>query len=154
MGCDIHLYVEYRRDEDSEWENVDICPNCDVNALIPLYNDRDYEVFGYLANVRTPLRVVPISEPKGLPCDCSEIVKNEHSWWMRDVHSVSFFSLRELLTWQFKEVKRWDYTPLDDLIDRLALRLRAVSCKNTHTPNYMNILNEAENIRNVFWFNN
>lgn len=49
-----------------------------------------------LADVRNRSKSKPISEPKGLPIDISDIVKKESESWGCDGHSHSFFTLKEL----------------------------------------------------------
>ena len=57
MGCDIHVFVEYRRN--GEWVQL--------GAFRP---GRDYHMFGLLAGVRDE-SVSPVVEPRGFPDDCS-----------------------------------------------------------------------------------
>lgn len=105
MGCDIHLYTE-KRLKDGGWYCADHFkinpfykrdPNRE-NAYthISIYDDRDYSVFATLANVRNYDGIIPISEPRGLPNDVSEIVERESDDWGRDVHSHSWLTAKEL----------------------------------------------------------
>ena len=74
MGCDIHTVVEIKIND--EWEEI---------LFSPFYY-RSYSIFGFLANVRNYSMVPSISEPRGLPDDCSEYIKecliynHSHSW--------------------------------------------------------------------------
>ena len=102
MGADIHLWVEILQEgrwvfahahrtetwEDMSWIDWD-----------SPYNGRNYALFALLANVRNSgARIVPISFPRGMPTDLSDIgrqiVGDEDN---PDQHSHSWFSLEELL---------------------------------------------------------
>lgn len=101
VGCDIHPYVEVKRN--GKW----------VRADVKVPNDRDYWAFAKLANVRNGMGfagsdtgdpVEPISEPRGLPSDTSiqdtddaiEYGKPGYTW-LGD-HSHSWVTLDELLS--------------------------------------------------------
>lgn len=69
---------------------------------------RNYRLFSLLANVRNGIsirfgeistghRLVPISDPKGLPEDVTDIVKEEYEMWGCDSHSASYLTLKELI---------------------------------------------------------
>lgn len=69
MGCDIHLYVETRGD-DGVWETADTWSGSkwdesDDRLYVdaPVYADRNYVLFGFLANVRQ--NYVPPSDAIG-----------------------------------------------------------------------------------------
>lgn len=116
MGCDIHLYVEVRKD--GEWTPAaDPVPyrygdpeSKEMEWPSP-YRDRSYDVFGILANVRNGSGFAGIetgdgwpfmSEPRGLPDDiCTQYrTANESEdgarLWFGD-HSFSHLTLREIL---------------------------------------------------------
>jgi hypothetical protein len=98
MGCDIHPYVEVRKN--GLW----------VKSDVKVPDGRNYWAFGKLANVRngegfagcdTGDAVRPISEPRGLPADTSIRDNNAEydspdSVWLGD-HSYSWVTLDELL---------------------------------------------------------
>jgi len=129
MGCDIHFYVKTKqggawqhhswRAEHQTGEYEDRSPKYDYDKYFedPFYVGRNYDLFAVLADVRngfgfagcdTGDRLVPISEPKGLPEDVSEGVKKESDRWGVDGHSHSWFTLKELLdyNWSRTMVKR------------------------------------------------
>lgn len=63
----------------------------------PIYHDRDYELFSVLAGVRKYNdKNVPISLPRGLPRDASDVVKAESMNWGVDGHSHSYLSYAEI----------------------------------------------------------
>ena len=84
-----------------------------------IYDGRNYDLFGILADVRngrgfagcnTGDGFIPISEPKGLPDDLSETIRNEADEWGCDGHSRTYFSLKELLDYdwnQFTTKRGW-----------------------------------------------
>lgn len=107
MGCDIHMYTEFKRD--GRWLPADAWqPDMrygESPMRIPQHlrppHDRDYDFFGWLANVRNgtwgePLPVA--AEPRGLPEDCCAIIRAESSEWGCDGHSHSWLTLAELKT--------------------------------------------------------
>lgn len=113
MGCDIHTFLERKRKVrgKEEWVNVDywkINPyfnqyGCEPKYnMIEFYGDRDYELFSILANVSNSGNNEPICQPKGLPEDCSNIVKEENKYWGGDAHSESYFTLKELMEYYNK----------------------------------------------------
>ena len=116
MGCDIHLYVEHRRN--SRWWKCKDGFKSDYykegdkyfskerfeNGDSP-YMNRNYVLFGYLADVRnssgfagcdTGDAIKPIAQPRGLPSDISLSIKEESDGWDCDGHSHSYFTLGEL----------------------------------------------------------
>lgn len=123
MGCDIHSYVEIRKD--GQWEHYnwysqfqkgiwdDGSPEYDYSAMFnhPLYIHRNYDLFAILANVRngrgfagisTGTGFKPISMPRGLPGDVTFDVKKESDNWGADGHSHSYVTLRELLEYDWE----------------------------------------------------
>lgn len=87
MGCDIHLVVE-QQNGDGKWHRM-LPPESArdpwsvqmagergddywrTRAERTWYADRNYELFGQLADVRNRFNVTPISSPRGLPSDLS-----------------------------------------------------------------------------------
>ena len=109
MGADIHLfterYISHVKGEE-KWVNIDHWTHNpwykegkdDERMLdhVSIYHGRDYELFGILADVRNTPDDGPISEPRGLPEDVSDITKKESDIWASDGHSHTYFTLREL----------------------------------------------------------
>ncbi|WP_205789709.1 hypothetical protein [Microvirga makkahensis] len=85
MGCDIHCYAE-RRVGDG-WEMI--------QGLYP-FQDRNYTIFAFLADVHNEVGVQSIAQPRELPADISDgVVVN--FWHCRDdAHSLSWLSMSEL----------------------------------------------------------
>lgn len=138
MGCDIHMYVEKKID--GQWQALqgvdalslsyavnrlrEAC-ECEVSAYWEervkelsektykfLYTDRNYDLFGMLADVRngtgfagcgTGDGFVPISQPRGLPNDVSEYVKGESDEWGGDGHSHSWLTVKDLVDYDWTQ---------------------------------------------------
>jgi hypothetical protein len=98
MGCDIHMYMEWRQG-DGPWQIAPCHPKEEENQdddVRDRWSDfvaagRNYNVFGALAGVR---RDGP--SPKGLPDDVSPEVHSEVDSWNDDGHSHSWCTLEEL----------------------------------------------------------
>jgi hypothetical protein len=127
MGCDIHCYVEVKTA--GTWEKVGEVfkdrwydpkkPPDDWNKEFTdqPYNDRNYDLFAILANVRngegfagcdTGDGFVPISKPRDLPENVSRDILDISSEWGCDGHSHSYLTLKELIDfdWSQKTKKR------------------------------------------------
>lgn len=134
MGCDIHFFVEYKRD--GAWHSADVwgvgakrCPA----RWHRFYEGRRYELFGKLAGVRGdgPALV----EPRGLPDNMSHELA---AWTYEDVdHTPSWLTLAELQSWDFSTVcPSFEYGTkerMDNLVEEA----------DDYKP---------ENVRCVFWF--
>jgi hypothetical protein len=140
MGCDIHIYTEIKKN--NTWDVVKVKNswktylqdqlkeakqdnnekqieryieriNDEEDLVVEgIYDGRNYNLFGILADVRngrgfagirTGDGFIPISEPKGLPDDVSETVQEESDNWEGDGHSHSYFSLTELLDYDWTQ---------------------------------------------------
>jgi len=143
MGCDIHLFCE-TREPGGKWVltpvtteclscngtgkiksrkvggEFDDCYMCEGTKQIQGYQDRNYDLFAILANVRngygfagvpTGEGFIPIADPRGLPEDISDelvrLANSDDIWkefrdkygagWLGD-HSWSWITLEELLS--------------------------------------------------------
>lgn len=110
MGCDIHLYTEKRKtiNGNKTWICVD---HFKINeyfgeedeshlCVVPIYDHRDYALFGVLAGVRDYYGNEIIDKPRGLPEDVTDIVKKESDDWGSDGHSHSWLTARELFDYK------------------------------------------------------
>lgn len=118
MGCDIHVYTEYKKNlpiKDSQeiedkWVSGDyfkLNPFKDIwdeeeeLDKIHLYKGRNYGLFATLAGVRDYTETItPVSEPKGMPEDCCDYVKRENKSWSGDGHTHSWLTLKEIRDYQ------------------------------------------------------
>ncbi len=73
---------------------------------LPLFIQRNYDLFAILAGVQNHLRIQPISPPHGIPGDASEAVKA--AWAMArkypEVHTPSWLSLQDLLGFDWDQL--------------------------------------------------
>ena len=72
-------------------------------ATQEFYDGRNYTLFSVLAGVRDYGKVKPISPPRGMPDDLSTEVADEYEGWGGDAHSASWYSLDELINWNWDE---------------------------------------------------
>lgn len=115
MGCDIHLYIEKMKDGIWAPANIGIGEydkECELSHALPEHFGRSYDTFAILANVRNGMGFagcdigdgfVPISMPKGLPTDVSPEIRKESDFYGEDGHSHSYFTLRELLRYDWTQ---------------------------------------------------
>lgn len=155
MGCDIHTFVEVKRD--GQWQLVSPQPR--------VFDCRNYGLFGWLANVRNYSAVPPLSAPRGLPVDVSAHVREESE--LDDGHTRSWLSAKELLDFDL------DATFEDRRVTRqtgpnsfnggctadpgggevVVYREFFGSCL-TDTLEVLRGLGAPEDVRVVFWFDN
>jgi hypothetical protein len=117
MGCDIHFYVETQQ-PNGIWKSADtwVDEYQDGELCVPYdsayYNDRNYDLFAILADVRNGRGFAgvetgdgfnPISAPKGLPSDCSPQVKASAERWGCNGHSHSWLTVSELLAYDWTQ---------------------------------------------------
>lgn len=116
MGCDIHIYCEYRnKATDMKWFNCDwykrnlYYKKFDDNYIEPkwecihAYDGRDYILFGILAGVRNKSNPI-ISEPRGIPNDIHKQTKKEYNNAIKCMvyHSFSWLTIEELINYRDK----------------------------------------------------
>ncbi len=104
MGCDIHIYIEYREDkgpwklhpkhqyEDTDEGYINQCPA----------SNRNYSLFGILAEVRGNGCIYP---QRGLPKDISPKLKAHMDKWLE--HSPHWLTLSEFQKCLNKYDKLW-----------------------------------------------
>jgi hypothetical protein len=165
MGCDIHMYVEYRHD--GRWVCGDYFevnpyyPKCGPEySLVELYGYRDYALFGILAGVRKP-EMPRIDDPRDLPEDCNDFIKKEYESWGIDAHSCSWLTLQELIDFQDKVGPTYDYGGyiLENLINKLKERANELNLIydfqwTGNERSEREAYKKSAGIRIVFWFDN
>lgn len=113
MGCDIHVFLEKRNKDTNQWESMSLYKKNSDNTYepIPVYDGRNYELFGLLAGVRGSSHFFSggygyIVEPRGLPSDLSPYTQNEwekgkdesgRQWW----HTPTWYDFCELETYAY-----------------------------------------------------
>jgi len=159
MGCDIHDYVEVRKDD--VWEKVGYrFPNpyydpdkkifvtvidgeIDDNDIwnVPAIDSpictRSYILFSVLAGVRGSYD--SIAQPRGLPSDVSKDVRILSDDWGSDGHSHSWVTLREL--------QEYDWSKLGEEATYLGWFV-------SNTIPMLEKLGDPDDVRLVFWFDN
>jgi hypothetical protein len=123
MECDIHLTAEYR-DAKGTWHNDDLTDAADKygdqgprhkeeNYDLRLYSGRSYDLFAILANVRNGYGFAgvttgegfnPIADPRGVPFDAADITKRYMQSYESDGHSHSYFTVAELMAYDWTQV--------------------------------------------------
>ena len=103
MGCDIHVMIE--KMESGRWLNVD---NWRINpykkdgddepdmVLIPIYEERNYELFSFLAGVRNYGGNPSFDFDRGIPANAHEATRREYERWGEDAHTPGYATLAEL----------------------------------------------------------
>lgn len=79
------------------------------------FNDRNYELFSLLADVRQASYVEPICDPRGMPEDLSEEVAEIVSDWGSNGHSHTYFTIDELMTFDWFQTVDVFFYIQDDL---------------------------------------
>jgi len=143
MGCDIHFYTEVFKNDN--WVTADDWHPVMKWVLKERYNGRNYVLFGVLAGVRKD-DVPRLSNPRGLPDDVCPQVADAYENMKDDAHSASFFTLEELLAFNWdQEAKAYGIT------EKLSEH-----CSDfvENTIPMLKLLGAPENVRIVFWFDN
>lgn len=137
MGCDIHFHSEIKIG--NEWHHYG-------HPSI----QRNYALFGKMAGVRGDSE--PISQPKGLPDDCSLVTALNAHKWDADGHSHSWLNAKEIL-----ELENWLSKQLRDGSWRLEMDYWGYLFGNSW-GGFTEYPDEREpflnDIRFVFWFDN
>lgn len=127
MGCDCHIYTEkwtnvtnnncprlksksqIRDEKISTLLDKDIAvvykwESCDdwffqdgYWECFHIYEDRNYSLFSFLADVRNDGSITPLDEPRGIPKDASDSYLWICNAWSGNAHSHTWFLLEELL---------------------------------------------------------
>lgn len=126
MGCDIHLWVETKNEED-EWEIWPPTPEHATQGQWGFFvtggpgtwwSGRNYRLFGTLANVRNGWgfaghrygeTIEPLTDERGVPEDASEEYLEQVAAWEGDGHSHTWMTLAELLEYD------WNQTVYEDV---------------------------------------
>ena len=169
MGCDIHMYVEYKKDDHwsdkkgwlcgDYFHSIDPTDSRYKPEHVGLLEYRSYSLFAVLADVRNGRGYPYISLPKGLPGDVTKYVEEEYDDWGFDAHSCSYLTMREIVEFHEKEEPKNEFGGyiLEPLIERLRQRadeLYILYDFEMKRPFADEVLKKMENIRIVFWFDN
>ena len=180
MGCDIHSFAERRNKETNKWEKVEDAFTLDSYDKERMKKDkgehpfdwRSYSLFAFLADVRNYDHCEPLAEPKGIPKDTCQYIRDEWERWEGDGHSASFFTAKELSDFDYEKtfwnrrISRTTYREDGTVLGSNGACLaeegegEVVSYRNnlgemffTHLEE-LKALGEPEDVRIVFWFDN
>lgn len=159
MGCDIHSYVE-SQNENGTWERVTWERQEEFDE--GPFDWRAYGMYGFFADVRNYSAVPPLAEPRGLPKDVSEQVRAEHEDDGWDAHSTSWFSVDELLAFDYEQefedrrVTRGGHggVTADPGEGRMRTFRDFLGWTYFRDLDILRALNEKRPTRFVFWFDN
>jgi hypothetical protein len=170
MGCDIHTNIEVKDTVSGEWIIYKKAIFPDVYSFkkekmtTEVFNWRSYRMFGFLANVRNYSCVPYISEPRGLPTDCSQELREIYD--ACDYHSASWLTVKELLDFNYEQ-SFWDRLGLNfrsgaEQAEDEVTEGRHITIKEFLEINFFEDLailaqikpENPEDVRIVFWFDN
>jgi hypothetical protein len=158
LGTDISVYIEREVTDGAnstkkKWISLDewiYDPSIDEER-VPYgkryWIERNYLLFAILADVRNRYNIQPISQPKGLPEDVSPEVKKQSDDENGDAHTRSWLTLKELLEYD------WQQKFEDDNDEIFPLEAMVIPFVSEFIPRLSKI-DEPENVRMVFWFDN
>jgi len=141
MGCDIHAHLEIKVKD--EWM-----------YYAPAYIERWYDLFAYMADVRNYNEVEPISRPRGLPSDITQMTVLHRQEDGPDGYSDSWLSYPEIckaVDWVLEHQdmapeERWRWRCQSFGIWLFGSTIRDWAEYPDSYPDYL------EDIRLVFWF--
>lgn len=161
MSCDIHSFCE-TKNKSGKWNTVG-----EVFTTLSYGNDnkwygkpteepihwQDYSLFGFLANVRNYDGSEVLSEPKDLPKDVSDEVKDSAEEWRGNAHSHSYFTLEELLAFDYDKTLVIQRDGCENYGKTLTYR-ENLGSNWFDTLDVMKTLGAPADVRIVFWFDN
>ena len=170
MGADIHVYMEYKN-ENSEWEYLYIQ---DQNGDKVDWYDRNYTLFGLLADVRAQFDCPYTNSYRGIPSDASAEVTEQYEEYADIWHTPTWYSMSELQlisAWienyknkienKFNILNAQNKISLDD-INELNYELEEIADMQDAIDNFINFCSLIANInfkqfnelRVIIWFDN
>lgn len=128
MGCDIHVMVEARKYPlgPDRWFNVDNWRHNPFHSrdaeepamnIKPIFSDRRYELFAFLADVRNYGGNPSFEFNRGFPEDADQPTVEEYAGWGADAHTPGYATLAELKAkiMTVKKVNRRGYVKKDQV---------------------------------------
>lgn len=175
MGCDIHPFAEVKNKETNEWNVVTnhfSLSDFEKNYYNKEKGDapfdwRDYNMFAFLAGVRSDGYCEPLAEQRGLPPDANIEIKDMIEKYGESAHSASYLTLRELVEFDYKKIfwdKRVTNKIISDLLPGIVIDERdkcEIVTYNEYLGDFffkhldeLTELGEPDDVRIVFWFDN
>ena len=133
MGCDIHLIREIKIA--GVW-------HCYSATTV----ERNYPLFAKMAGVRNRDKIIPITEPKGIPYDMSAVAGLYYN--MDPYHNESWFNTEEI-----RELEDWVESKTGDFAEYIWGFLFGNSYGAFEKGSSSYPL-DVEDVRFVFWFDN
>lgn len=93
MGCDIHTIVEVKKD--GVWQAATFEPE--------IFGMRNYDLFGFFADVHNSTGAPNPYPPRGWPEDISPEAKALAEHWNRVAHTFHYITLKELLNIDYSQ---------------------------------------------------
>ena len=93
----MYTKIEVKSIDSNEW-----CEYIFENGWMP-FNWRDYDVYGFLANVRNYSEVPFLSDCRWLPLDVSKSIEEcfDDNGYLHGTHSITYLTLRELVEFDY-----------------------------------------------------
>jgi hypothetical protein len=150
MGCDIHTFVEVRRNGKWELESRPLFEvdeydreHYGITGRAQPFHWRQYAMFGVLAHVRRKDGPC-IARPRGWPEDLSPSMAEEQD---RIEHTPSYLTLAELLSFDYDQ----PWTPYPDEPERTTVRT-SLNGRFFLELEVMRTLGEPGDVRVLFYF--
>jgi len=143
MGCDIHAYLE-KKNAEGKYDYVE-----------DVFEDREYNFFAFLADVRNYSNIEPIIPPRrGMPADVSSYVRAEREQWGSDGHSASWIDVDELFDFDYSKYTHTSYSTWGGNSRGTVLPITYQDFLGEHTMKKILRLGKLIDHRIVFWFDN
>lgn len=101
MGCDIHTITEVRTQDG--WKPALLDEQDDGCNEGPIFDYRNYALFGFLADVRNYSDVKAMCPGRGFPDDATDTAKALLKRWNGNAHSATYVTLAELLSVDYSQ---------------------------------------------------
>ncbi len=89
MGCNSHMYIEYKSKTSIRHEY-----SCFFHNRI---DSRNYDLYAKMAGVRNYDNIEPIDTPRGLPSDIGHYPYEDYKEYIDDYHSASWLTGEEFI---------------------------------------------------------
>ncbi len=158
MGCDIHCFAEKLNKDINNYELVsDIYTEYEYPDI---FNERNYVIFAFLANVRNYYNIIPINYPEEvIPRDSCDFIKARYFEWGSDAHSASCIDLDTLLNFNYdKPLEFLDSSKSTNFIEIITVPANIKTYRELLEPEgyfeELEIFKGHEIDRIIFWFDN
>ena|SRR6478752_3461864 len=152
MGCDIHMYVEYKRKDSDRWSYFG-------KRINP---GRNYRIFTNLASVRGESD----NKPKGMPEDAGYASRNDNIMYISDVESENSVTREKANRWVndgYSKIvdEKWVTNPDWHSHSWATIEEMKSALGDSEEPEYRALIAAMESfrlsgydVRVVYWFDN